>query len=79
MLRHHSSQGGIEEVILDDKFYNTSLDVTYGSQQRNFNWTADLGYQHQVYNWYGIDQNYFNRDEVFIMKLIHHTPITTFI
>ncbi|RXR32108.1 TonB-dependent receptor [Flavobacterium piscinae] len=69
MLRHHSSQGGIEEVILDDKFYNTSLDVTYGSQQRNFNWTADLGYQHQVYNWYGIDQNYFNRDEVFYNEI----------
>ena len=69
MLRHHSSQGGIEELILDDKFYNTSLDVTYGSQQRNFNWTADLGYQHQVYNWYGIDQNYFNRDEVFYNQI----------
>ena len=69
MLRHHSSQGGIEELILDDKFYNTSLDVTYGSQQRNFNWNADLGYQHQVYNWYGIDQNYFNRDEVFYNQI----------
>jgi hypothetical protein len=69
MLRHHSSQGGIEELILDDKFYNTSLDVTYGSQQRNFNWNADLGYQHQVYNWYGIEQNYFNRDEVFYNQI----------
>jgi outer membrane receptor protein involved in Fe transport len=65
MLRHHSSQGGIEEVILDDKFYNTSLDVTYGSQQRNFNWNADLGYQHQIYNWYGIDEAYFNQDAAF--------------
>ncbi|PKP14626.1 MAG: TonB-dependent receptor, partial [Bacteroidetes bacterium HGW-Bacteroidetes-23] len=69
MLRHHSSQGGIEEAILDDKFYNTSLDVTYGSQQRNFNWNADLGYQHQIYNWYGIDQAYFNRDEAFYVAI----------
>ena len=69
MLRHLSSQGGIKDLVLDDKFYNTSLDVTYGSQQRNFNWTADLGYQHQVYNWYGIDQNYFNRDEVFYNQI----------
>lgn len=69
MLRHHSSQGGIEEVILDDKFYNTSLDVTYGSQQRNFNWNADLGYQHQIYNWYGIDQTYYNRDEAFYVAI----------
>ncbi len=65
MLRHHSSQGGINDLVLDDKFYNTSLDVTYGSQQRNFNWNADLGYQHQIYNWYGINQAYFNQDDVF--------------
>ncbi|MEZ4838511.1 TonB-dependent receptor [Flavobacterium sp.] len=65
MFRHHSSQGGIEEAILDDKFYNTSLDLTYGSQQRNFNWNADLGYQHQIYNWYGINQSYYNQDETF--------------
>lgn len=69
MLRHHSSQGGIEDAILDDKFYNTSLDVTYGSQQRNFNWNADLGYQHQIYNWYGIDQTYYNRDEAFYVAI----------
>ncbi|WP_112085587.1 TonB-dependent receptor [Flavobacterium lacus] len=69
MLRHHSSQGGIDEAILDDKFYTTSLDLTYGSQQRNFNWNADLGYQHQVYNWYGIDQNYFNREEAFYVAI----------
>jgi len=69
MFRHHSSQGGIEEVILDDKFYSTSLDLTYGSQQRNFNWNADLGYQHQIYNWYGIDQTYYNRDEAFYVAI----------
>lgn len=28
MLRHLSSQGGIKGVELDDKFYNTSLDLT---------------------------------------------------
>lgn len=53
-LRHLSSQGGIEEVELDDKFYNTSLDLTYGNQQKNLSWTVDLGYQNQVYNWYGL-------------------------
>lgn len=69
MLRHHSSQGGIKEVVLDDKFYNTSLDLTYGSQMRDFNWNADIGYQHQVYNWYGINQDFFQQDELFYSKI----------
>ena len=54
MLRHSSSQGGIKEVVLDDKFFNTSLDLTYGSRTRGLSWNADLGYQHQIYNWYGL-------------------------
>jgi len=53
MLRHSSSQGGIKDVVLDDKFFNTALDLTYGSRTRKLTWNADLGYKHQVYNWYG--------------------------
>lgn len=52
-LRHSSSQGGIDGVVLDDKFMNTTLDLTYGSRTNTMNWNADLGYQHQMYNWYG--------------------------
>lgn len=58
MLRHHSSQGGIDEVLLDDKFYNTSLDLTYGNQDQNIAWNVDLGYQHQIYNWYGLPEGF---------------------
>ncbi len=58
MLRHLSSQGGIKGVDLDDKFYTTSLDLTYGNQQKNLTWNADLGYQNQVYNWYGLPENF---------------------
>lgn len=58
MLRHLSSQGGIDDIVLDDKYYNTSLDLTYGNRQRNYNWNADLGYQNQVYNWYGLPAEY---------------------
>ena len=52
-LRHSSSQGGIDGEVLDDKFMNTTLDLTYGSRTNSLNWNADLGYQHQIYNWYG--------------------------
>jgi len=61
MLRHNSSQGGIKEVVLDDKLFNTALDLTYGSRTRSLSWNADAGYQHQVYNWYGIRPNYFDQ------------------
>ncbi|MFD2433452.1 TonB-dependent receptor [Mesonia maritima] len=52
-FNHNSSQGGIENAVLDDKFYNTDLDLSYDSQARGFTWGADLGLEHQVYNWYG--------------------------
>lgn len=58
MLRHLSSQGGVKAVELDDKFYTTSLDLTYGNQQQKSSWNADMGYQHQVYNWYGLPNDF---------------------
>ncbi|MBF04590.1 MAG: TonB-dependent receptor [Flavobacterium sp.] len=54
MLRHLSSQGGIKNVVLDDKYYNTSLDVTYGTRERDMSWNVDLGLKNQIYNWYGL-------------------------
>jgi len=58
MLRHISSQGGIDDILLDDKFYNTTLDLTYGNQQKEFSWNVDAGYQHQIYNWYGLRNDF---------------------
>ncbi len=60
MLRHFSSAGGIDELILDDKFMNTSLDLTYGNKQDRYSYLIDGGFQHQIYNWYGIEQDYFD-------------------
>jgi hypothetical protein len=54
MLRHLSSQGGIKDLVLDDKYSNTSLDVTYGVRKRNLSWNIDLGVKNQMYNWYGL-------------------------
>jgi hypothetical protein len=54
MLRHLSSQGGIKDLVLDDKYSNTSLDVTYGVRERNLSWNVDLGVKNQIYNWYGL-------------------------
>ncbi|OXG06378.1 hypothetical protein BC749_102117 [Flavobacterium araucananum] len=54
MFRHHSSQGGIKDVNLNDEFYDTALDVGYGVNNRDMAWNVDLGYQNQIYNWYGL-------------------------
>ena len=54
MLRHLSSQGGIKDLVLDDKYSNTSLDLTYGVRERNLSWNVDLGVKNQIYNWYGL-------------------------
>lgn len=66
MLRHISSQGGIDGVVLDDKYYNTGLDLTYGNRQKDYSWNADMGYQNQVYNWYGLPLEYqvFTDEEI---------------
>jgi len=53
-LRHHSSQGGIDNIELDDKFFDTKLDLAYINRSRDLSWKAKAGYQHQIYNWYGL-------------------------
>lgn len=58
MFRHLSSQGGIKDVALNNDFYTTSVDLTYGNQLQNLTWISDFGYQNQIYNWYGIPENF---------------------
>lgn len=58
MFRHHSSQGGIKDVELNDEFYDTALDVGYGANNRDMSWNVDLGYQNQIYNYYGLPADF---------------------
>jgi hypothetical protein len=60
MFRHLSSQGGINNVKLDNWFYDTALDVFYGANSDRLSWNMDLGYQNQVYNWYGLPMEFGN-------------------
>ncbi len=59
-LTHHSSQGGIDGVILSDRFSDSRLDAAYVKRDRDFKWGADLGVQHQFYNWYGIPEGVYD-------------------
>ncbi|WP_010229613.1 TonB-dependent receptor [Gillisia marina] len=55
-LTHNSSQGGIEDVRLDDKYYDTELNLNYSSKNKKSNWNTELGLQHQLFNWYGLPE-----------------------
>ncbi|WP_304196480.1 TonB-dependent receptor [Flavobacterium alvei] len=58
MFRHLSSQGGIKDVELEDAFYDTAIDLTYGIREKDLSWNVDLGYKNQVYNWYGLPTDF---------------------
>ena len=53
-IKHRSTQGGIKDALLDDKFSNTLVELTYGNQQKDHAWMVQGGYQRQSYNWYGL-------------------------
>tara|TARA_R110000868_G_scaffold98253_1_gene270293 strand:- start:7390 stop:9144 length:1755 start_codon:yes stop_codon:yes gene_type:complete len=58
MFRHLSSQGGISGVELDDRYYDSAIDLTYGANYSDMSWNVDLGYQNQIYNWYGLPSEF---------------------
>lgn len=60
---HHSSQGGIEGLLLDDDFSKTSLNANYSKKLSDFSWKIDLGADLQNYNWYGLPQQFFGQTE----------------
>ena len=60
-VSHHSSQGGIENLLLEDKFSNTKLNINYTKKASDYSWNVDAGYQHQVFNWYGLPQPLFDQ------------------
>lgn len=59
-LSHHSSQGGIDGLLLDDNFSNTNLNANFSKQLRDMSWTVDAGFGLQTYNWYGLPQSLFD-------------------
>jgi len=54
LLLHQSSQGGIDNIRVDDFYYDTDLQLSYEKQDRKTPWGLFFQAQHQLYNWYGI-------------------------
>ncbi|RDK83225.1 TonB-dependent receptor [Marinirhabdus gelatinilytica] len=68
-FRHNSAQGGIDGVRLENKYYDTQLDANYTSRQRDVSYQLDAGIQHQLFNWYGLNETYDEADDEFINGL----------
>lgn len=51
---HHSSQGGIDGVLVDDDFSDSKINLSYSKRNRDLSWTVEGGFQLQSYNWYGL-------------------------
>ncbi|PWA08507.1 TonB-dependent receptor [Flavobacterium laiguense] len=60
MFRHQSSQGGLKDVVLDNGFYDTAIDLVYGTNEKEMAWNVNAGYQNQIYNWFGLPDNFGN-------------------
>lgn len=67
-FKHNSSQGGIKDVLLDDKFYNTLVDVNYNSRGRDMRYGFGAGIIHQLYNWYGLEPEFRTPEQVLLAE-----------
>ena len=59
-VSHHSSQGGIEELLLDDSYYDTKINANYSKNLSALSWNFEAGFEQQHFNWYGIPQPLFD-------------------
>ena len=65
-FKHNSSQGGIEDIRLSNKYYDTQLDGNYTSRSKDLTFMINAGVEHQIYNWYGLNELFDSVGEEFI-------------
>ncbi|WP_366182801.1 TonB-dependent receptor [Flavobacterium ovatum] len=58
MFRHLSSQGGVKNAELNADYFDTAIDLTYGANYNDMSFNLDLGYENQIYNWYGLPADF---------------------
>lgn len=60
-LDHNSSRGDFDNLPLNNIFSDTRLDAAFKKRDRDYDWGADIGVQHQLYNWYGTSEGFFSQ------------------
>lgn len=59
VLNHNSSQGGLDGVRLENKFYKTRVEGSFSSSQKDLAYQIKGGFFHRLFNWYGLPM-FFN-------------------
>jgi len=61
-INHHSSEGGIDEVLLNTNFSDTRIDGYYKQFDRDYNWQVNAGVQRKQFNYYGLSNEVIFED-----------------
>ena len=70
-VSHHSSAGGIEGLSFDDNFSNSKINLDYSSRLSDLAWNVEAGFQHQMYNWYGVPQSQITQAQTNKIEVDH--------
>ena len=70
-VSHHSSAGGIEGLSFDDNFSDSKINLNYTTRLRDLSWNVEGGFQHQVFNWYGVHQSQITDAQANISDVSH--------
>ncbi|WP_034059939.1 TonB-dependent receptor [Lacinutrix jangbogonensis] len=71
-INHHSSGGGIDDLLTDDDFLDSKIDLTWIEQGKGFDWSLIGGFGIQSYNWYGIEQSIFTQIDADVLDVKHN-------
>jgi len=63
-INHHSSEGGIKDLQLNDNFADTKINGYYKQFDRYYNWQINAGVQRKLYNYYGLPTDVIFDDAV---------------
>ena len=70
-LSHHSSSGGIKDLLTDDGFIDINLNANYTKKERDYSWSVDGGGLFKNYNWYGLPQPRFDQNTADTLNVGH--------
>lgn len=64
-IKHLSSSGGVNDVLVDDAYSGTSMDLYYKQSERDYDWRINGGVDSRYQNWYGLQKG-ITYDPIFL-------------
>ena len=61
-VNHYSSNGGLDDVKLDNNFSTTNIDLYYKKIEKYYSWQANAGLKRNQVNYYGLPKNHLFTD-----------------